>query len=70
MRLDLPGIDFEPHVASQVRPRRRASLGGFPPALVDAWLNKAAVRNVLRRRVRNSKKNEEGKELCPIEHLG
>ena len=41
-----PSIDFAPHV----RPRQRAGLGGFPPALVDASLNKAAVRDVPRPR--------------------
>ena len=64
-----PGINFAPNVAPQVRPRRGAGLGGFPPALVDALLDKPAVRDVLRGRVRNTREHEEGKELCPIDIL-
>ena len=64
-----PRLDFAPYVAPQVRPRRRGGLGGFPPVLGDALLNNAAVRDVLRRRMRDAKKHEEGKELCSIDTL-
>ena len=68
-----PSVDFAPNVAPRVRPRRRAGLGaglgGFTPSLVDALLNKTAVREVLRWRARNSEEHEEGEELCSLHIL-
>ena len=39
------------------------------PALVDALLDKAAVRDVLRWRARNSEEHEEDEEFCPVDIL-
>ena len=62
-------IDFAPDVAPQVCPYRCACFSGFPPTLVDALLNEAAVRDVLSWRERDSKEHEEGEELRPVNIL-